>query len=503
MTRKSTRRQLLGTSTAAGTLAYWNSRLHGRPITLQSPLSEETRADNYEIERVADLIQNTEPSRVVEIVLQELQKGLSTRQFLAANFFSGIRYHGHHNAYVAHAVQWVCQSVPSNDELLPLFYYLGVLKFRQGKPKTQPIDKSNLPSIAKADGYFHAAMDEDNPDLAARSLLTLARENGPQSAYQHLWKYAAERNHNSGGHAAISIANTYRTLNATGWACAETALQFAVQDEAYRKPGGSQLHSINRERAKGVRDLARDWSGGQSRKTVVVELLDLYRRGRPDEACAYTAKLLRQNKIQAQTVWDAVFLTTAEMVTRYRWTGPKMLAGHSVTCANALHFMFRTVSKPVERLYALLEAVEWTASFVDRERARLALRERNLLDLPKSDAGQGPDVLEQIFALLPPRRFVHFSRERFEDVDRACELTFAWAKGRFNHRQFLDAAQHRMCRKSTPEVHDFKFPVALFENTQHVSPIWKPYLLAASVYVLHGSVMEDSVFVQQAQELLQ
>jgi hypothetical protein len=121
--------------------------------------------------------------------------------------------------------------------------------------------------------------------------------------------------------------------------------------------------------------------GGLQRPAIeqqLLELLDLYRQGNPDEACQTTFDWLLNGKIRAGSVWDALFLTTAELVTRYTWVGSKMLAGHSITCANALHFIFRNVSDPATRLYALLEAVEWTTSFLNRERARPALRDRDL-----------------------------------------------------------------------------------------------------------------------------
>ena len=190
------------------------------------------------------------------------------------------------------------------------------------------------------------------------------------------------------------------------------------------------------------------------------------------------------------------------LVVRYRWVGSKLLAGHSVTCTNALHYMFRTLPDPTARLYAMLEAVEWTTSFLQRERARPALREKSILDIAAADLPPGNETLERIFSLLPPRRFASLARPGFEDVDSAMEITFAWAQHHQNHHLFLQTAQRLMCLKSTPEVHDFKYPIALFENYRYASDQWKPNLLAASVHVLHGTEMEDSGIVQQARERL-
>ena len=340
-------------------------------------------------------------------------------------------------------------------------------------------------------------MEEGDRETAARSLIALAREYGPQQAYRQLWMYGAERNHSSGGHTAISVANTYRTLQATDWRSAERALQFAVMDGASRPPRGSDLHAVNRQRAERAGELPIGWSSTKSDRGAVLELLDVYRRGNSYAACESTFEMLRGKKLKAGTVWDAVFLTTAEMVARYRWVGSKMLAGHSVTCTNALHFMFRSLQDPTSRLYAMLEAVEWTTSFLARERARPALRDLDLLAVEPAVDG-GKETLEEAFSLLPPRRFASMSRYGVDDVDRAMRMVLGWANSADDHLPFLQIAQRLMCIKSTPEVHDFKFPIALFENCRFASPEWRPYLLAASTHVLHGTDMEDSKIVQQA-----
>jgi len=332
-------------------------------------------------------------------------------------------------------------------------------------------------------------------------MLALSREFGPRQAYRHLWMYSAERNHNSGGHTAVSVVNTFRTLQATDWRCAETALQFAVTDAAWQPPGGSDVCAINRERAIRVEELPRSWSSRTSESSQVRELVNLYRLGRPEEACQETFDRLLGGQVTAGTVWDAVFLTTAELVVRYQWVGGKRLAGHSITCVNALHYLFRMVTDPSTRLYTLLEAVEWTTSFLDRERARPALRDFDLLTLEPVD-GADDDAIDDIFTLLPPRRFASIHRPDFADVDKAMRMTCAWVRRHPDFDAFVQRALWLMCVKSTPEVHDFKYPMALFENCRHASSQWRPLLLAASVHVLHGTDMEDSPIVAQARARL-
>lgn len=51
------------------------------------PLSH---ADDAEIERLASLIIETNPDRVVDVVVAELERALSRQHFLATNFVTGM-----------------------------------------------------------------------------------------------------------------------------------------------------------------------------------------------------------------------------------------------------------------------------------------------------------------------------------------------------------------------------------------------------------------------------
>ena len=457
-------------------------------------------ADDDEIKRLGEKIIEAEPGQVVDLIATAIDNGMSRQQLLAANFVAGIRFRGHHYAYVAHPVNDVSNAIPARESLLPIFYHVAALKDETGKPRLSTIDTKRLPPAEKAGEFFHAAMAESDRDAAVRSFLSLAREHGPRQAYNHLWMYGAERNHRSGGHTAISVVNTFRTMEAIGWRCPEIVLQFAVEDSAVGKAGGSDLHLVNRTRSDRVAELPRRWAAKTSDRTTVLELLDLYRRGNPDEACQTTFEWLLDGKIRAGSVWDAVFLTTAELVTRYTWVGSKMLAGHSITCANALHFIFRNVSEPATRLYALLEAVEWTTSFLKRERARPALRDRDLFKVTPAALSKNRDSLESIFKTIPIRRRRQFSPVLLPQNDRAQELALAWATTHTDHSPFFRRALQLLCIKATTEVHDFKYPLALFENYRYASPEWKPHLLAASVYVIHGLQIEDAPILAEARK---
>lgn len=499
MTNDWTRRDVLKTS--AGCIASGVAGVSGMGARVASASAPARHLDDTGIERLAGQIMDTSPERIVDFAFEQLDQGVTENDLLAACYNAGARYHGHHSAYVAQPIQRVAQLVDPTDRLLPMFYYLSVLRFRSGWSRIRPIPDVSLPTPSQAESVFHAAMKEGDGESASRAMVALCRASSAEKAFGRLWMYAAERNAASGGHTAISVANTFRTMQATGWRCAETAAQFAVADSS-RSPGNTGVHVDNRTRAERVSEFPGNWFEKPSDTGATSELISIYREGKPSSACSTTFGMLLRGEVSAASVWDAVFVTTAELIVRYQWVGQKMLAGHSVTCANALHFMYRTVKDKHVRLYALLEAVEWTTSFLNRERARPALRDFDLVKLAPVEFSENDALTDQIFSLLPPRRFASMSRIGFEDVDRAMQRTLSWAKNAGSYQPFLREALRLMCVKSTPEVHDFKFPMGLFENMSHASAHWRPYMLAASVHVLHGTEMEDSSIVAEAKERL-
>lgn len=387
---------------------------------------------------------------------------------------------------------------------MPLFYYLGVVRSQYRKePDLRRIPDEKLPAASLADAAFRSAMQNDERDVASAALLTLARHEGPRRAFERLWPYAAERNLRSGGHTAIAVSNAFRTLETIGWEHAEPVLHFLARECHGRPTGTNQLYRENAARARTVAELPAEWSGHRSDRAAVLELLALFREGAPARACQSVFEQLRQGTVRAGNVWDAVFLTTAELLARHRWCGPAGLSGHSITCTNALHFAFRTVTAADTQLYVLMEAVEWTTTFLRSEREQDELRDLRITEIAQIDAPPTvPEAVEEIFGMLPPRRFFDFARSPRAVQDRAMQLTYAMARKTPDHQHFLQTARRLLCLKSTREVHDFKYPVALFEHYQYASPEWKPNLLAASVHHLHGTQMEDSPTVQQAREEL-
>jgi hypothetical protein len=83
----------------------------------------------------------------------------------------------------------------------------------------------------------------------------------------------------------------------------------------------------------------------------------------------------------------------------------------------------------------------------------------------------------------------------------AVGMAFTLAQRPLATEQLVQAAR-RLVAVKVGDVHDIKFPVALFEDLGVVSPRWRPHLLATGVYSFRGSALPDHPVVQQVREAL-
>ena len=146
------RRETLQATSAAGVLAGFTAWERRIGVAAETPASE---SDDERIERLAETIMQTPPEKVVELVFGELKRGLSRQQLLAACHNAGARFHGHHSAYVAHPIRVVSDQLASESSMLPLFYYLSVLRFRSAKQNLHAVNTSSLPTPEAAAKQFH------------------------------------------------------------------------------------------------------------------------------------------------------------------------------------------------------------------------------------------------------------------------------------------------------------------------------------------------------------
>jgi hypothetical protein len=513
MTGSPGRRDFLRASAAAASVAGLGPFA---PLGLVSAADGKLTPDDVrltpEMEPLVRLIEETPREKAVELMVEQLRKGVSYRQFLAALFLAALRMRvSPHHAYMILSAHQVSLEAGHGERLLPLFWALDTLQHRRADGDRYP--RPNLgtyPEPKKAATELDAAMRKFDAERAEVALLGLVRSEGGKPAMGRLWHYVA-RDPSNIGHRAIAFVNAWRTLETIGWQHAEPVCQFVVRElngGKYTPP----LYRPNVERAEsGLRDLPPDWAGRRADRGAAIELLALLHTGDGKGACEWAFATLKKGAVQAQSVWDAVFLAAGEIMLRFNtYDALPARPLHTSTSMNALHYAFHACPDPATRLYTLLMAVDWTAGYTATELGQKKLRDMKLTELPRVEAaGTAEQAVEAIFGDHPVRKY-DAARKLFtseyvgkkEDMDRVVASAFAFARKYADHRPFTAAALRLVCLKATENAHDVKFPAAIFENYESVSREWRPHLLAASVHWLPGARMEDNPAVKQAREAL-
>jgi hypothetical protein len=477
-----------------------------------------------DIEPLVRLIEETPRERIVAAMIEQLRRGMTYRQLLAAMFLASTRMMvSPHHFYMIHAAHQLSLNVTHEERLLPLLWALDTLPYGRAEGKTR-FPKMNLtaaPSPANAAAEFDAAMAKFDPERAEVALLVLVRSEGPQRALSRLWHYAG-RAHDDIGHPAIGLANGWRTLETVGWQHAESICQYGARMFCWAKEP-SRLYHVNVQRSvQGVKSAPADWAAWRADESATQELFAVIREGNSDDACRWTFEGLTAGRVQAATVWDAVFLTSAEFMVRY--ASPDAVGGrphggldaiggrplHLNTTENALAYAFGACKDAQTQLYLVLQAVERAAEFINTEKKRNRLRDMRITEITDIESPDSPEkAVDAIFSQQLVKKYDAEQKRYFsdhagtrEDLDRIMRLTLAFARKHADHRPFLHTARRLVCLKATQNAHDVKFPSAIFENYELASPRWRPYLLAASVHWLHGTKMPDNPAVLSARDAL-
>ncbi|HZO51994.1 MAG TPA: hypothetical protein VFB63_04725 [Bryobacteraceae bacterium] len=460
-----------------------------------------------EVEPLVTLIEQTPREKCADVVADQLRRGTSYRQIMAALFLAGIRNvnprppgFALHSVFVIHSAHLLSLEAPPNARLFTLFYALDHFKAAQerdaanqtgGDYTMRPIG-GRLPSPDRAAAEFLAAMEAWDSERAERAVVSLARYQSPAAVTALLWSLGA-RDYRNIGHKAIYVANAARTLQTIGWQHAEPVYRsvtlsltdfgkerklngYAFDDQCYR--------GNVRRAAEVLAKLANGWQAQSSDSAQTRSVVEAIRTGTPDEVCASVAGRLTKGAT-AGTIWDAVHLGAAEL--RMRANAAMAIGSiHAVTSANALHYSYLAASDPATRLLILLQAAGWVTQFRTFGEARPeSLRSRSIFSLEAGEAA----TPEEILAAIPA------------NTDAAASRVFKLAAEPAARAAFLGAAVGSTVSRAD-EVHYYKYLAALIEDIPLISAEWQPHLLATSVYYLKGAKDPVSAPVKRAQEIL-
>ena len=504
-----TRRDFLRSATGAGLGGLWMERL----LALSPASSAEAEVSPHivrfdgAIEPIVRLIEETPRERCFDMAVEQLRAGLSYRHFLAALFLAGIRNVNPqppgfklHCVFVINAAHQLSLDAPVGQRLLPLFWALDAFKqsqaedVAQGDFRLRPVS-GTVPSPERAWEEFDAAMEAWDQERADRAIVALVRSRGAQEVISGLWKYGA-RDYRNIGHKAIFVANTWRTLETIGWQHAEPALRslvlglldfgkdrtvnnYAFADQAYL-PNAARA-------ATALSSLPGDWTQREPNTGTTRALLDAVRQGDMEGSAALALRQLTQGEAKCGAVWDAAHLAAGELMMQQRG----IYGIHTVTSVNALDYAFRTAADPGTRLMLLLQGLGWMCQFRNFIASRPeGLKPIRITELEPAEIANDPAAAaSDVFATVST------------DVDLAARKALEFAKQNPVPAAFGVAARQFVFTKGT-DAHHYKYSAAILEDFSHVSPEWRPHLLATAVYYIPGSGTPDSPLMLRAAEAI-
>ncbi|MGE0608275.1 MAG: hypothetical protein AB7O62_14355 [Pirellulales bacterium] len=502
-----TRRGFLGTAAGAGlagSLADLNAFLPLSPLSAaEAQVTPDLVRLRPEIEPLVRLIEETPRDKCFELLAAQLKAGLPYRNFLAALFLAGIRNVNpqppgfkFHCVFVIHAANQMSLDARPEERLLPLFWALDDFKASQAKDvsegdfKLPPAQSAGL-SREKAWQEFHAGMEAWDAERADRAIPDLVSQASSHEIIEAFWRYGA-RDFRNIGHKAIFVANAWRTLQTIGWQHAEPALRSLLlglldfgrgkRVNEYDFEGQTYLSNLARVQDT-TRVLPGDWLRPAADAAASEQLLATFREAAPHDACSAVYDDLLAGRLTAATAWDAAHLMAGELMLRQ----PGIYGIHTVTSINGLHYAFRTSSDQQTRVLMLLQAIGWMTQFRHFMAAKPQGLSNTLLtglspaDLPDSEAAAAESVLEAIG----------------RDAPQAASRALAYGRKYYQSEVLFTAARRLVITKGT-DAHDYKYPAAIFEDTDLISPHFRPHMLAVATYHLRGTSQPDSPLIEQA-----
>jgi hypothetical protein len=497
-----TRRRFLQTAGTGGALlglGDLSAFLH-----LNSANAAETKGRPWEVRYGADieplvrLIEETPEEKCIEVMAERLRNGLSYRDFMSALFLAGLRNGGdfgyYHCIYMIHSVNQLSLDAPVAERLLGMFGALSIFKYwQQNRSKgsdhfgmqkmPQPI-----PDPDKALPQFNAAMISGDSDAAEQAIISLGRSQGTSRLFDII---AGHAYCDEGVHPWIFVSNTWRVLDEIGWQRAEPVWRVMARTLAGTSEWTGTWYAPNREKAKSqIESLPPSWAEVRSDSGMTRELMSVMRERDANRAFELAIGQMARGKVRAGAVWDAILLAAAEAYMR----GDSFNALHSNTGLNALHYAFRTSGDRDVRLRVLMRAVSWLcegiSAYPSRDKNPLKITEISPSDIP---AAPGP-AAEEIAAASP-----------VGTPNGVFRKALAFAQQHPDSQAFWQLQRRNVFWKGGGE-HSYKFLAAIWENSQLVSPQWRPYVVAASVgqapRVGRPHSVPDSPLILQAREAL-
>jgi hypothetical protein len=503
------RRRFVAHSLQAGALAGLGdfAFLRGLPPAraADSKNTPSTVSFSPDVEPLVRLLEETPRDKVIERAAEQVHKGTSYEQLLAAVFLAGVRGiqprpvgFKFHAVLVINSAHLASMRAPEHDRWLPLFWAIDNFKSSQARNVQEgnwhmaPVAEGKLPAPHQARQRFIEAMDNWDEEGTDRAITTLARTAGAAEVYEVFWRYGC-RDFRDICHKAIYAANSCRTLQAIGWRHAEPVLRslaYALLDR-----GGNDNPAKNdydadrpfRENQKRVADVGPLWQ--KERKVspqAAADLLATLRTAKPSEGSQKVVELLNRG-VHPDSIWDGLFLTAGELLMRQ----PGIIGIHCVTSTNALHYAYGVSGNDETRRLLMLQSASFLPMFRQFMSGRGKLADLHIDTIEKEPVkGDGPQAIEEVFADVSKDRLL------------AARKTLALLDGDQARFPSLVTAAERLIFSKGRDSHDYKFSSAALEDYFSVTAPWRARYAASSMFNLRGAGDSDNGLIRRTRAAL-
>jgi hypothetical protein len=351
-----------------------------------------------------------------------------------------------------------------------------------------PIDEHTVIPARMARQAFIDAMENWDDKQADGAVVGLARSARPAEIYELLYRLGA-RDFRDIGHKAIFVAMSWRTLQFIGWQHAEPVLRslaFALlhHDLKNTTPAHSDDEADRpwRRNQELAAKMGPRWLGGSLDDGAARDMLDVLRHGSNNDACDKAVELIGRG-ISPQSIWDAVFLSSGELLMRE----PSIVMVHAVDTANALRYGFEAAFDEHTKKMLLLQG----CAFMPMFRARMT----------RKATGVSLDDLKPLPFQRPSRAIEEILSDVSTDRMHAARKVRQYLNDGGSVQDLMNAARRLIFLKGD-NAHDYKFSAAVLEDYFNVSPTWRGQFLATSVFNLRGSGDRDNALVARTRVAL-
>ena len=339
---------------------------------------------------------------------------------------------------------------------------------------------------------FHLSFDAlERWDLEAvdSAILDFARLATPEQLSEILFRYGT-RDLRAIGHKTIAVQNVHRLLPIVGPQYAPPVLRSlaaALQNHGYDpNPATGDLPSDRtwREFQAMLGEVPKTWKQGRRDDAARNGLVRTLRDVSELDAVRAVIDLLKHG-VSADSIWEALFATAAEVVLRR----PAVVPVHAQTSANAFHYAFRHARAETTQLLALLQSAAFMPAF--RRGVRSSRPDLRVDELePLAVFGDGAEALRDAFSELP------------HDRTSGARKALHYLQHGGSAETFVASARRHLARNGR-RAHDYKFTEAALENFREVAPgAWRDRILSASMAYFIGSATTPSPVSRKALQLL-